>query len=55
MTLHAPSRGINDTACILKKFEYLREFEFICEKALAPESGAHDGCFDEKNRGAKIS
>jgi hypothetical protein len=39
--------GINDTACIVhavsmtlhalkKKFEYLREFEFIFEKALAP-------------------
>jgi hypothetical protein len=28
--------GVNDNACILKKFEYLREFEFIFEKALAP-------------------
>jgi hypothetical protein len=28
--------GVNDTVCIFKKFEYLREFEFIFEKALAP-------------------
>jgi hypothetical protein len=35
-----------------EKFEYLREFEFIFEKALAP-SGAQDGCFDEKNEGRK--
>jgi hypothetical protein len=41
--------GINDTAYIeFKKFEYLREFEFISEKALAPKSGAQNGCFDEK-------
>jgi hypothetical protein len=31
-----------------KKFEYLREFEFIFEKALAPLLEAQDGCFDEK-------
>jgi hypothetical protein len=40
--------GINYTACILKKIEYLREFEFTFEKVLAPYSGAQDGCFDEK-------
>jgi hypothetical protein len=31
-----------------KNFEYLHEFEFIFEKALAPELGAQDGCFNEK-------
>jgi hypothetical protein len=31
-----------------KKFEYLREFEFIFQNVLAPKSGAQDGCFDEK-------
>jgi hypothetical protein len=31
-----------------KKFEYLREFEFIFEKALVLNSGAQDECFDEK-------
>jgi hypothetical protein len=36
-------------------FECLREFEFIFEKALAPKSGAHDGCFNVKNRVSKIS
>jgi hypothetical protein len=36
-----------------KKFEYLREFEFIFEKTLSPYSGAQNGCFDEKNRGRK--
>jgi hypothetical protein len=36
-------------------FEYLREFEFICKKALAPKSGVQDGCFNEKIRGSKIS
>jgi hypothetical protein len=36
-----------------KKFEYLREFEFIFEKALAPLSGAQDGRFDEKTEGRK--
>jgi hypothetical protein len=35
-----------------KKFEYLREFEFIFEKALAP-STAQDGCFYEKTEGRK--
>jgi hypothetical protein len=28
--------GANDTACIFKKLEYLREYEFKFEKALAP-------------------
>jgi hypothetical protein len=36
-----------------KKLEYLREFEFIFEKALAPLSGAQDGCFDGKNNGVE--
>jgi hypothetical protein len=33
-----------------KKFEYLREFEFIFEKALAPELGAQDGRLMKKTR-----
>jgi hypothetical protein len=37
------------------KFEYLLKFEFIFEKALAPSSGAQDACFNDKNRGSKIS
>jgi hypothetical protein len=32
---------------------YLREFEFIFKKALAPKSGAQDGCFNEKTEGRK--
>jgi hypothetical protein len=32
----------------LENFEFLREFEFICEKALVPLSGDQDGCFGEK-------
>jgi hypothetical protein len=39
-TAHAvsmiPHAHVNDTACIFKKFEYLREFQFIFKKALAP-------------------
>jgi hypothetical protein len=46
--MHCAS-GVNDTACIFKNLNYLRELEFIFEKALAPQSGAQDGCFDEKN------
>jgi hypothetical protein len=38
-----------------KKLEFLREFEFIFEKALALYSGDKDGCFNKKNRGSKIS
>jgi hypothetical protein len=45
--------GVNDTTCILKKFDYVREFEFIFEKALAPQSGAQDGCFGLKTEGQK--
>jgi hypothetical protein len=33
--------------------EFLREFEFISEKALAPKSGVQDGCFNEKTKGKK--
>jgi hypothetical protein len=47
---------VSMTPHAFKKLEYHREFEFIFEKALAPQSGAQDGCFDEKkNRGSKIS
>jgi hypothetical protein len=38
-----------------KKFEYLREFEFIFKKALASKPGALDGCFNEKTEVRKIS
>jgi hypothetical protein len=37
-----------------KKFEYLREFEFIFEKALTSYSGAQDGCFDEKMKNENL-
>jgi hypothetical protein len=35
--------------------EYLREYEFIFETALAHESGGPKVLIDEKNRGSKIS
>jgi hypothetical protein len=35
--------------------EYLREFEAICKKVLAPGSGAQMELFDEKIRRSKIS
>jgi hypothetical protein len=35
--------------------EYFREFEAIFENALARESGAQMGLFDEKNQRLKIS
>jgi uncharacterized sodium:solute symporter family permease YidK len=38
---------VSMTPHAFKKFEYLREFEFIFR--------TQDGCFDEKNRWSKIS
>jgi hypothetical protein len=38
----------------IENFDLISEFEFICKKALAPQSGAQDGCFNEKTEGEKF-
>jgi hypothetical protein len=49
MTPHAPSMRCHGNRMQIEIFEFLREFEYICENAL----GARDGCLIEKTEGRK--
>jgi hypothetical protein len=41
--------GVNDPACsLIENFDFLRDFELICKKDLAPIIRGQDGCLMKK-------